>query len=190
LEIPFDEEDNEKLKGVSRMASLEILLSKSPKRYSLYEKEQMTFVKNERYVQLINQLTPQNILPEVTDFLQSCRNSGCHIALGSASKNSQRILEKLSLTPLFDYVVDGTSVSAAKPDPEVFVKSMLHFDLSPKECIVFEDAKAGIEAAQKAGMYSVGIGSSEQLDGADIVIAGFISITLSELLANLNLGRE
>lgn len=185
LGIAFTEKDNERLKGVSRMESLEILLSLGSRSFSQEEKENLAAEKNTRYLQYIDQMQENEILPGAREFIEDCHNRGCWTALGSVSKNSRRILEKLNITDLFDYIVDGTLVTRAKPDPEVFVRSMRYFSLSPEECVVFEDAVAGIEAAHRAGMYAVGIGDRERLPEADLVLPGFSSVTLSDVLTGL-----
>ncbi len=183
LGIRFTEQDNERLKGVSRMESLEILLSLGDRSYPPAEKEAFAAEKNKRYIAYIDRMTKEEILPGVREFLLGCRAAGCRTALGSVSKNSARILEKLEIGPLFDFVVDGTCVTHAKPDPEVFVKSMEHFGCLPGECIVFEDAVSGIEAAHRAGMHAVGIGTRENLPEADLILPGFAGKSFEEIAA-------
>lgn len=188
LGFEFTLEDNERLKGVSRMQSLEILLEIGNMRFSDREKLAMAEKKNALYVSYIEKMTPEETLPGVQNFLQELRESGVKIALGSASKNAPMILERIQLTGMFDAIVDGNSISEAKPNPEVFLKGAERLGVLPENCVVFEDAIAGIEAAQNANMYSVGIGDSDTLGFADLVIPGFDGFTLEKLKKALNCG--
>lgn len=190
LGFEFSEADNERLKGVSRMRSLDILLEVGgfgPDAFSGQQKERMAERKNGWYVEHISRMTPDEILPGALAFLTAVRADGVRTALGSASKNTRIILGRLGIGELFDAVVDGTMVSRTKPDPEVFLicASMLG-DIPAAECVVFEDAAAGIAAAVSAGMYSVGIGSPDTLRGADRVIPGFEGISWKEIKNQLN----
>lgn len=182
LGFDFTQEDNERLKGVSRMRSLEILLEIGNLRFSQAEKLAMAEKKNALYVSYIKQMTPEEILPGVQTFLQEIRDKGIKVALGSASKNSPMILEQIHLTEMFDVVVDGNSITEAKPNPEVFLRGADRLGIKPEHCVVFEDAIAGIEAARNAGMYSVGIGDDQTLAMADRVIPGFEGFTYEKLL--------
>ena len=185
LGIPFTEKDNERLKGVSRMASFEIILELGGRTMTEAEKLENCTKKNELYVSYIKQLTKDEILPGVEAFLTGARAAGYKIALGSASKNSPLILERLGITGLFDAVVDGTRVSKAKPDPEVFLAGARELGLEPARCVVFEDAAAGVEAAHNGGMKAVGIGDPAVLGQAELVIPGFAGVTADGLLARL-----
>ncbi len=167
LGFVFTAEDNERLKGVSRMRSLEILLEVGGLSFPEDEMQRLAAKKNAWYVELLGSLTEQDLLPGAHDYLCRLRSEGKKIALGSASKNAPLILEKLGIGPLFDAVIDGTRVSRAKPDPEVFSVAVGALGLKPAECIVFEDAQAGIEAAHAAGCYAVGIGTPQRLPQAD-----------------------
>lgn len=186
-EIGFDftEEQNERLKGVSRMRSLEILLEVGQKSFPQDKMEEMATKKNEWYVDYINKLEPEEILPGVSNFLAGLKDRGVKIALGSASKNAPLILERLNLEEHFDAVIDGSKVTNAKPDPEVFLKGAEELGVKPEECIVFEDAQAGIEAAKNGKMLCVGIGLPENLSGADYLMPGFENITYESLLNKL-----
>jgi beta-phosphoglucomutase len=181
LGFEFTLEDNERLKGISRMQSLEILLEIGGLQFSEQEKLAMAEKKNTLYVSYIEKMTPEETLPGVEKFLQELRNNRIKIALGSASKNAPMILERIQLSGMFDALVDGNSISKAKPDPEVFLKGAEILGVFPENCVVFEDAIAGIEAAQNANMYSVGIGESEILGFADLVIPGFDGFSFSKL---------
>jgi beta-phosphoglucomutase len=180
----FTPEDNERLKGVSRMTSLDILLSIGGVEKSEEEKLALATKKNENYLTYILKMGPEEILPGTTEFLEQLKKSGIKIALGSASKNAMTILERLKLTSYFDAIIDGTKVSNAKPDPEVFLKGAEALSISPDECVVFEDAEAGVEAAIAGRMKCIGIGSPEVLGKANFVVDGLhqMNITLLETL--------
>lgn len=173
LGILFTEKDNERLKGVSRMRSLEIVLEIGGVSMSEQEKEQACAQKNEVYLNYIRKMEKDEILPGVRAFLENARESGYKIALGSASKNTPLIMERLELTDLFDVIVDGRMTTKAKPDPEVFSLGARLLSVPPEKCIVFEDAVAGIQAAHAAGMKAVGIGTTDALPEADIFMPGF-----------------
>ncbi len=176
LEIPFTLMDNERLKGVSRMASLEILLSLGKKRPSEAEKAGLSERKNAWYVEMIDELTREDLLPGAECLLRQLRKDGVKIALGSASKNAARILEKLEIGKYFDARIDGTKVSRAKPDPEVFLLAAKSVGVEPVDCLVFEDAPAGVEAAKRAYMHVVGIGTRENLPHADWILGSLDEI--------------
>lgn len=181
MNIEFSLEDNERLKGVSRMQSLEIILDIGNITLDNDIKIELAEKKNIWYVEYISKLTPKDILPGVMVFLESTKANNLKIALGSASKNSMLILDKLNLTDYFDVIIDGTKVSKAKPDPEVFLKGAEALNVLPSQCIVFEDAEAGVEAAINAGMYCIGIGSKNILKKAHLVVSGFCDMTFNEL---------
>jgi beta-phosphoglucomutase len=176
LGFEFGERDNERLKGVSRMASLDILLEVGRKTVPEKEKAVLADRKNAWYVEYIERMDPSELLPGVVDYIRALRSRGISTALGSASKNAGMILDKLRVAELFDAVIDGTLVSKAKPDPEVFLKAAGAVNAAPADCVVFEDAEAGIEAAKRAGMYAVGIGKREILRKADMIIKGLIDL--------------
>jgi beta-phosphoglucomutase len=181
----FTEHQNEQLKGVSRMASLDLILGwGNISNKTEAEKLQLANQKNDWYTEMINQMTPAEILPGAHQFVQTCREAGIKTAIGSASKNTPTILNKLQLTDLFDAIIDGNSVSIPKPNPEVFLKGAEAVGVTPTACVVFEDAIAGIEAAINGGMKTVGIGSPETLTKADIVVSGLDKMSL-EILEKL-----
>lgn len=163
----FEESDNERLKGVSRMRSLEILLEVGGITASDSEKEKMAESKNNRYVDMLKNLDKSELLEGAEEYLKKLKNEGVLIALGSASKNAPLILDKLGIAELFDAIVDGNSVSKAKPDPEVFLKGAELLGLNPEECCVFEDSQAGIDAARRAGCGVIAIDKGEILENAD-----------------------
>lgn len=181
LGFTFTEEHNELLKGVSRMRSLDILLDIGNIKMSDEDKQVLAELKNNRYVAYIQQMTPDEVLPGVPDFLKRIKAEGIKIALGSASKNAPLILERTGITNYFDAVIDGNQVSKAKPDPEVFLKGAEAMNVDPSECVVFEDAIAGVEAALAGGMKCVGVGDEKTLEKADIVIPGFKDFTVEKL---------
>ncbi|QUL53072.1 beta-phosphoglucomutase [Paenibacillus tritici] len=172
LGFQFTEEHNERLKGVSRMRSLDILLAISGREFNEAEKLAMADKKNRLYVEYISSLDESELLPGVRAYLSGLRARGVAIALGSASKNAGFILDKLNIAGLFDAVVDGNKVARAKPDPEVFQTACRELGLQPEDCVVFEDAEAGVAAGKAAGMQVVGIGKPEVLKDADLVISG------------------
>jgi beta-phosphoglucomutase len=181
LGFNFTPKDNERLKGVSRMASLEILLEIGGIDLSNEQKEELANRKNENYLSLILQMTPDEILPGAVDFIKELKSNDILTALGSASKNAMTILNRLQLTTWFDAIIDGTKVSKAKPDPEVFLKGARELNIPPAQCAVFEDAEAGIEAALAGGMKCVGIGSPDVLKKANLVVAGLHEMNLPKL---------
>lgn len=181
LGIDFTLKDNERLKGVSRMRSFEIILEINGLEMTDPEKEACCAKKNSLYREYILQMTKEETLPGVREFLDECRQEGYRIALGSASKNSMTILERLEITEAFDAIIDGTKVAKAKPDPEVYLAGAAALDVPPADCIVFEDAEAGIEAAHAAGMRAVGIGDSPTLSGADLRIDGFSGMHIADI---------
>ena len=173
LNIDFTLEDNERLKGVSRTKSFEILLEIGNIKLSEEKFNEYCKLKNDIYLSYINKMDKSEILPGVKEFIMDSRTKGYKIALGSASKNSMTILEKLDIVNFFDVIIDGTKVSKAKPDPEVFLNGALNLGLKPEECLVFEDSFSGIEAAHNGKIKAVGIGESESLKGADLIINSF-----------------
>ena len=172
----MDDEINEMLKGVSRIHSLEIILAQNHRTVGDGEKQKICEEKNRRYMEYIQTLTPEELLPGVRTFLKEAKEQGYVIALGSASKNAGFILERLRVNPLFDVVVDGNSITKAKPDPEVFIKAAEGLQLMKEQLIVFEDSVAGIEAAHRAHMYAIGIGEKDVLYAADAIISDFTGI--------------
>ena len=182
-ELGFDitEHQNEQLKGVSRVRSLELILQWGGVTKTAAEQEYLAAKKNEWYVEMISHMTPAEILPGAKEFLETCRNAGLKTALGSASKNSGTILDKINLAHLFDAIIDGNKVNRPKPDPEVFLKGAEAVGVIPADCVVFEDAIAGIAAAINGGMKAVGIGLPGVLTQADLVVSGLDKMSLQKL---------
>lgn len=185
LDIPFSKSDNERLKGVSRMASFEIILELGNRTMSDAKKAACCQKKNDLYVSYIKKLEASELLPGVREFLTDAHKNGYKIALGSASKNAPLILDRLGITDLFDAVIDGNMVDKAKPDPEVFLKGAQALEAEPESCVVFEDAVAGVQAAHNGGMLAIGVGAPDILTEADKVIPGFQDITARSLLESL-----
>lgn len=156
--VEFNETINHRLRGVSRMESLEIILENSPRKYSDTEKQRLAEEKNERYRTLLGSMTPQDLSPEVKETLDALRERGRKLAVGSSSKNAKFILERIGLGNYFDAVSDGNNITHSKPHPEVFQKAGSFLGILPEKCLVVEDAAAGIRAAASAGMDSAGIG--------------------------------
>jgi beta-phosphoglucomutase len=169
LGIAFTEHDNERLKGVSRMRSMDILLELGGISLSMYEKERLANKKNSWFVDYIERMIPEEIFPGVKPLLVGLRARGIKVALASSSKNAQTVIEVLHIQHEFDAVVDGTMVTHTKPDPEIFLLAAQRLGISPADCLVFEDAEAGVEAALTAGMKCIGIGSEQQLGKANRV---------------------
>lgn len=171
LGFTFTEEHNERLKGVSRMASLDVLLEigQMSDRFTQEEKEKMASDKNDRYVTYIEKMDESELLDGTLELLETLREKRVKIAIGSASKNAPLILSRTGISSYFDVVIDGHQVSEAKPNPEVFVLAADKLGIPHDACIVFEDSQAGIQAAKVVGMYAVGIGDAVQLKEADIV---------------------
>ena len=160
LHIYFDEEINHRLRGVSRLDSLDIVLERSEKVFSNEEKLRLAEDKNERYKKLLDQMTTADLSEEVRDTLETIKKRGYRIAIGSSSCNTKRILERIGLTHTFDAVSDGTNITYSKPHPEVFLKAAQYLNLAPEQCLVVEDAAAGIEAARRGGFDVAGLGEA------------------------------
>lgn len=175
--IYFDREINERLRGVSRMASLAIVLERAKKAYGEEEKEELAARKNRYYVELICELTPEAILPGVMENLIALKEAGIRIAIGSSSKNTPIILKQIGLDMIFDAVSDGNNISRSKPDPEVFLKAADMLGVAYEECLVVEDADAGIEAGKAAGMKTLAVNNARGGDYhyrslAEVILTG------------------
>ena len=162
MSIRFTEKDNERLRGVSRMESLEIVLSLSEKPLALSEEEKLAIAteKNEQYREYLKTMTPADVSAEVRSTLATLRERGYLLAVGSSSKNTRFILSQTALTDAFDAIADGNDIKNSKPDPEVFLKAASLIGFAPVECAVIEDAEAGLEAANRGGMLSIAYASA------------------------------
>lgn len=161
---------NELLKGVSRMHSLEIVLSLGNIKLSEAEKESLADKKNRWFIEYIESIRPEEIFPGVEAMLVNCRKQNLKAALASSSKNAPRVIELLGVAHLFDAMVDGTMITHSKPDPEIFLLAAKKLNVAPEKCVVFEDAEAGVDAALAAGMKCVGVGSPENLSKANFIV--------------------
>ena len=176
--------DNEQLKGVSRMNSIQKIADWANKDFSLNELERMAEIKNEYYLNLCDSLGIQDVLPGVLLTIQQCVDRGIKIGVGSASKNAKIVLNKLGIYHLFDTIVDGTMVRYSKPNPEVFIQAANNLNLPASSCVVFEDAQAGIEAAKSAGMFAVGVGF-DLLKNSDKQINTFKNFDIDDFIDGL-----
>lgn len=169
LGIDFSEADNEQFKGVNRTACMEILCKMAGVKPDAAEFDALADMKNRWYVEYVEKMTPQDVLPGAGEFVEACRAAGMKTAIASASKNCALVLERTGIARLFDAVVDGTSVTRAKPDPEVFVQAAQKVGIPPARCAVFEDAQAGLDGANAAGMAAVAIGRPDDLTGYRLI---------------------
>ena len=158
--IYFDETINNRLRGVSRMDSLNIILERSDKEYTREQKEALAEKKNAIYVKLLEQMSPADLSDEVKTTLDALRAKGLKLSIGSSSKNTKMILKQIGLGDYFDAISDGTNIVNSKPDPEVFLKAADFLSENPEDCLVVEDALAGIEAAVRGGFKSAGLGEA------------------------------
>ncbi len=178
LGIPFDEEINNRLRGVSRAESLEIILEKykgAP--LSDEDKKKITDEKNGIYVELLKQMNRDDVARSVRRVLSDIKERGYKLAVGSSSRNAKFILERVELDDMFDAISDGTNITKSKPDPEVFLKGATMLGLSPEQCLVVEDAEAGIAAGNAGGMYTAAVGDAVNCHKAD-----YEMFSLSDLL--------
>jgi beta-phosphoglucomutase len=183
-ELGFDisEEFNEGLKGISRMNSLDLILAHGGLMLPDEKKNELATQKNEWYLELVSRMTSNDILPGVPAFFAQVRQVGLKTALGSVSKNAPMILARIGMTDAFDAIIDGNKISKGKPDPEVFTKGAAELGVSAAECVVFEDAVAGVEAGKRAGMFVVGIGTPDVLTKADMVATSLEKLTVEDVL--------
>lgn len=190
MDIDLTTKDNENLKGVGRMESLDYILSLRSLQLKHEEKQALMARKNAWYLDLINHMTKEEVLPGVTDFLGDARSMGIALAVGSGSKNAVTVLERTGLMPHFDTVRDGNHITRSKPDPEIFLKCCEALVIDPITAVVFEDAFTGIQAAQAAGCHAVGVGEPEALFNAELCIHGFLKLSVQDLIEKLNLKSE
>ena len=171
--IYFDEKINDRLRGVSRMQSLDIILERASREYTEEEKESMAAMKNESYVKLLENMSTKDLSDEVKNTLDELRRRGYKLAIGSSSKNTKKILKQIGLVDYFDAISDGTNITKSKPDPEVFLKAADMVEEKPQNCLVVEDAAAGIDAACAGGFLSAGIGDAAAHEGVTYPIRTF-----------------
>ncbi len=187
LGIPFTREDNEALRGIPRRESLLLILKE--REFSEEQILEMMERKNRYYLEFIHDITPRDVLPGARELLEEIRVAGMKSALGSASKNAAEVIQRLGIADLLDAVADGHSVERQKPAPDLFLHAASLLELSPSECVVVEDAAAGIEAARAGGFLSIGVGPRERLREADLVLPNLDGIHLQDLLDRLNMSQ-
>lgn len=181
LGVDLTLEDNEKLKGVSRMRSLEIILELGGISLSDIEKERLANKKNTWFVDYIERMAPEEIYPGVKSLMEGMRKQGLKLALASSSKNAKTVIQLLHIHDEFDAIVDGTMITHTKPHPEIFLMAAERLGVEPASCVVFEDAEAGIEAAIAAGMKCVGVGSPTLLKDANRIVSTTSDFKIAEL---------
>jgi len=186
LGVPFDHRDNDRLKGLSRVDSLEYIMRKGRLQLDNDTKVRLMDRKNVWYLEQVEAMQPDELFPGVVEFIDELRAAGMGVALGSSSKNAPLILERCGIQDRFDAVIDGNSITFSKPDPEVFLKGAEALSVEPSCTVVFEDAVSGVQAALNGGFRVVGIGDMEILDGADFVMSGFDNFSMEELVDRLS----
>lgn len=179
-------EQNENLKGVSRTESLEYILQLGGREFPENDKMKMAELKNSWYVKSISNMDASELLPGAKELLEDIKQSNCKIALGSASKNSLRILKATGILDYFEAIIDGTKTTKSKPDPQVFLMGAEAIGLSPSECVVFEDSINGIKAANTGGFVSIGVGDKDTLHESDFVLPGLENTSVSSIQAQIN----
>jgi len=176
LGIPFSQQDNHRLRGISRMDSLDIVLEKSEREYSDEEKAGFAEEKNDRYRNYLMSMTPADIDTEILEGLKFLREKGYKLAIGSSSRNARLILEKVGILNLFDAISDGNNITHSKPNPEVFLKAAEFIGVQPQYCAIVEDARAGIEAGKQAGMFTIAVDDAAMSGEADFNATSFDDI--------------
>ena len=186
LGFDFTEEDNEQLKGISRMDSLNLILSWGGLDLSEEKKQALATQKNNWYLEYIDQMKADEVLDGVADLFKELKAKNIKIALGSSSKNARKIIEKIGMLEDFDAIIDGTQTQKGKPDPEVFLRGAAALNVAPGECIVFEDAEKGVQAALAGGFFAVGIGEAAVLGKAHLVLKDLNNVKFDYILAAIN----
>lgn len=174
--------DNERLKGVSRMKSLEIVLELGGVKASDREREILATKKNTWFNDYVERMVPEEIFPGVKELITDLKKSNIKVGLASSSKNARTVIQLLRIQDQFDAIVDGTMITHSKPDPEIFLLTAQKLGVSPVGCVVFEDAEAGVEAALAAGMKCVGVGNEEQLSRANKIVAKTADFKIADLI--------
>lgn len=179
----FTRTDNLRQRGVSRMASLEVVLEKADRSFTEWEKQELAERKNGYYLSLLQTLSPQSILPGATQVLRELRRRGVLVGIGSASKNTPEILSRTGLNGYIDRVSCGLDVTRSKPDPQVFLVAAQKLGVRPSECLVVEDSDAGIQAAKVGGMYALAVGAAQHSAQADLRAASLENLDVGRILA-------
>lgn len=184
LNIEFDRESNEELKGISRMESLELILKSGgiDQTFNGEEKLNLATKKNDYYKQLIENITAKDILPGIIELLQNIKQNKLKIGLASASKNAPTVLERLELVDYFDAIVNVAEVKNGKPDPEIFLKAVEMLEVPVEDCVGVEDAEAGVRAIKSANMFAVGVGPESVLHKADLVVSTTKELIYEEIV--------
>ena len=185
-EIYFDEAINERLKGVSRMDSLNIIMERRGREYTSDERIVLADRKNSNYVTMLDDLGPGDLLPGIAEFIAELKQAGIKTAICSASRNTDKIVDRLAVREQFDAIVSGNDITRSKPDPEGFLLAAERLSVSPGESVVVEDAYAGVEAGNAAGMHTIGIGDADILTNADVVLPSTAGLTLDALTTVMN----
>ena len=186
LGVPFDHADNDQLKGVSRVDSLEYILRKGSLELDNDTKVRLMDRKNDWYLAQVEAMQADELFPGVVAFIDELRAAGVGVALGSSSKNAPLILDRCRIADRFDAIIDGNSITFSKPDPEVFLKGAQALGVNPANTVVFEDAISGVEAAIAGGFRVVGVGDEERLSRADFTLSGFDGFTMADLVKRLS----
>jgi beta-phosphoglucomutase len=181
--IPFTREDNEALRGIPRRESLLLILQQ--RTYPEEKILEMMDRKNNYYLEFIHEVSPRDLLPGARELLEEIRQAGLKSALGSASKNARDVIQRLGIADLLDAIADGNSVERQKPAPDLFLHAAKQLNLRPDECVVIEDARAGIEAARAGGFHTLGLGPQERVGEANVVLNSLMDVRLQDLLALL-----
>jgi len=182
--VPFTREDNETLRGIPRRESLMLILKKH--KYAEEQIVEMMERKNNYYLELVREITPKDLLPGARELLEEIHAAGMKAALGSASKNAREVIQRLGIESLLDAVADGGSVARQKPAPDLFLHAAAQLGLLPGDCVVVEDAAAGIEAGRAGGFYTLGLGPRERVGAADVVLASLEGVRLDAILSLLD----
>lgn len=182
--LPFTREENESLRGIPRRESLLLILK--DREFAEGQILEMMERKNNYYLEFIREISPRDVLPGAIELLQEIRAAGLKSAVGSASRNAPEVLERLGIASLLDAISHGGSVERQKPAPDLFLHAATQLDLEPAECVVVEDAAAGIEAARAGGFRSVGLGPPERVGKADVILPSLDGVHLQGLLAALD----
>ena len=183
LGVAFTREDNESLRGIPRRESLMLILKEHA--YTEDEVQEMMARKNRYYLDFIREITPRDLLPGARELLEEIRAAGLKSGLGSASKNAAEVIERLGIAHLLDAIADGHTVEFQKPAPDLFLHAAAQLGLSPAECVVVEDAAAGIEAARRGGFRSIGLGPPERVGNANLILPGLEGVSLNNLMTAL-----
>ncbi len=187
--IPFDEQTNDRMRGLTRPQSLQVFLERAPRPFSADEQHAIIELKNQIFLDDVARLRPQDALPGARELIEACRRRGVRLAVASSSRNVTAVLEQLELAAAFEVLVDARAAPRSKPDPQAFSLAAERLGVSPANCIAIEDGQAGVDAARAAGMCVVGVGPSSRLQGVDLLVPDLTHVTVDQLLALPRSGR-